>query len=312
MVLGHSRSPGLSGRALAVDRARARDARRPLGRMAVFRPRLGLDRQPQPQHVHADRAGDWGRLRCTASSRRSSPASSRPRSAATAARSRSTSRPPRSSRRWCSSARCSSSAPGARRRAPSRHCSGSSPEDGAADPRRRQRGGRPARRGPRSATRCACGRARRSRSTASSLDGSERGRRVDDHGRADPRRERRPGDQLVGGTVNGTGEPRDARRARGLGDDARPDRADGGRGAAHPRADPAPRRRRLRATSCPPWCSSPSLTFVVWASSGPSRGSRTRSSMPSPSSSSLAPAPSGSRRRCRSWSARAAVRWRGC
>ena len=35
--------------------ARARDAGGPLGRLAVLRARLGLARQPQPQHVHADR-----------------------------------------------------------------------------------------------------------------------------------------------------------------------------------------------------------------------------------------------------------------
>ena len=45
------------------------------------------------------------------------------------------------------------------------------------------------------------------------------------------------------------------------------------------------------------------VTFVVWASTGRSRGSPTRSSTPSPCSSSRARARSASRRRCRSWSA---------
>ena len=48
--------------------------------------------------------------------------------------------------------------------------------------------------------------------------------------------------------------PRDAGRAGGHRHDARPDRADGRRGPAHPGPDPAAGRRRLRATSCPPSC----------------------------------------------------------
>ena len=53
----------------------------------------------------------------------------------------------------------------------------------------RPRSGRPARRGARRRSCCACGRARRSRSTASSLEGTQRGRRVDGHRRADAGRE---------------------------------------------------------------------------------------------------------------------------
>ena len=52
-----------------------------VGRRAVLPARLGVGRQPPPQHVHPDRARHRRRLSATASSRRSRPASSRPRSA---------------------------------------------------------------------------------------------------------------------------------------------------------------------------------------------------------------------------------------
>ena len=47
----------------------AGDAGRALGRLAVLRARLGLDREPQPEHVHADRARRRARRTSTASSR---------------------------------------------------------------------------------------------------------------------------------------------------------------------------------------------------------------------------------------------------
>ena len=53
-----------------------------------------------------------------------------------------------------------------------------------------------------------------------------------------------PGDRVTGGTVNGTGSVRHARRARRQRHAAGADRPHGRRGAAQPRADPAARRRR--------------------------------------------------------------------
>ena len=49
--------------AAGLDRVGPCDAGLPLGRVAFLRPRLAVDRQSQPQHVHADRAGRGGRLR---------------------------------------------------------------------------------------------------------------------------------------------------------------------------------------------------------------------------------------------------------
>ena len=98
-LLGHRRV------ALGLDRARARDAGRPLGRMAVLRARLGVDRQPPPEHVHADRARRRRGVRATASSR-PRPDSFPTRSAMHGAGRASTSRRRRSSSCWCCSARC--------------------------------------------------------------------------------------------------------------------------------------------------------------------------------------------------------------
>ena len=60
-----------------VGPARARDARRAVGRLAVFRPRLAVRRQPQPQHVHVDRARHRLLLGFSPSSRPCCPGSSR-------------------------------------------------------------------------------------------------------------------------------------------------------------------------------------------------------------------------------------------
>ena len=53
----------LAARRVELDRARAGDAGRAVGRLAVLRARLGVDRQPPPQHVHADRARRRRRVR---------------------------------------------------------------------------------------------------------------------------------------------------------------------------------------------------------------------------------------------------------
>ena len=86
----------------------------------------------------------------------------------TTARSPSTSRRPRSSPSWCCSARCWSCAPASRPPAPSARCSTSRPRPRAASRRRQPRARSPLDAGRRSATGCACGPARRSRSTARS------------------------------------------------------------------------------------------------------------------------------------------------
>ena len=104
---------------------------------------------------------------------------------------RSTSRPRPSSRRSCCSARCSSSARASKTGGAIRALLGLAPEDRAPPRRRRQRGATSRSPTSTSATACACGPASACRSTASSLDGSERRRRVDGDRRADPGRERR-------------------------------------------------------------------------------------------------------------------------
>ena len=74
------------------------------------------------------------------------------------------------------------------------------------------------------------------------VEGAQRDRRVDGHRRIDAGRPRAPATASIGGTINQTGafvmraEQGRARHGAGA------DRPDGGRGAAQPRADPAPRR----------------------------------------------------------------------
>ena len=154
----------------------------------------------------------------------------------------------------------------------------------------------------RPATACACARARRSRSTASCSKGASA---VDESMvTGEPiRSRRRPGDRVIGGTVNGTGSF--VMRAERVGADTLLAQIvqHGRRGAAQPRADPAA--RRPVAAWFVPAVVVVAVAHVrrlgVW--SGPSRASPTRSSTPSPCSSSPARARSASPRRCRSWSA---------
>ena len=104
---------------------RARHAGGSLGRLAVLRARLGLDRQPAPEHVHADRPGRRAPRTASASSRRWRRDCFRPPSGRTAGRSACTSSPPPSSSLWCCSDRCSSSGRAAGRGAQSGSCSAS-------------------------------------------------------------------------------------------------------------------------------------------------------------------------------------------
>ena len=179
---------------------RARDAGRAVGRVgrSSSAPRRSL-RHAQPQHVHADRDRHRRRLRSTASSPCWCPACFRPPFRARWAVGRSTSRRPPSSLCWCCSARCSSCARATAPAARSARCS---------TWRRRRRAGstrdgsereRAARAGRRSATGCACVRARRCRSTASCSRAQARStNRWSPASRC--RSRRRSGDAVIGGT----------------------------------------------------------------------------------------------------------------
>ena len=137
-------------------------------------------------------------------------------------------------------------------------------EDGAPAARRRQRRGRAARATCRSAIGCACGPARRCRWTASCSKGTSA---VDESmitGEPIPV-EKTAGSQVTGGTVNGTGSVRDARRARRRRHAAGADRAHG-----RPRRSAAARRSSgwptsSPASSFPRWC---------WSLSSPSSSGR--------------------------------------
>ena len=84
----------------------AGDAGRAVGRLAVLRARLGVGREPPPEHVHAHRPGRRGGVRLQRGRDAGARACSPHRSARTAIRSASTSSRRRSSSCSCSSARC--------------------------------------------------------------------------------------------------------------------------------------------------------------------------------------------------------------
>ncbi len=181
----------------------AGDARRALGRLAVLRARLGVGREPAPEHVHADRPGRGRGLRLQRRGDARARALSRVVPRRTGTRSASTSRRRRSSSCSSCSARCwnCGRAAGPVRR--SRRCWVS----------RRRRRGASTRRAPSktfrsstctSAIACACAPARRSRWTASS---SKARRTVDESmvtGEPIPV-EKAAASKVTGGTVNGTG-----------------------------------------------------------------------------------------------------------
>ena len=112
-----------------------------------------------------------------------------------------------------------------------KHAARPGADDRAAARRGRPRGGRAAASTCTSATGCASGRARRCRSTASVVDGNSA---VDESMvTGEPIPVEKAADATVtGGTVNGTGTLRDARRARRRRHAAGADRAHGRRGAA--------------------------------------------------------------------------------
>ena len=164
------RSHALGHAALATWIA-ARCSRRPVvlwGGWPFFVRGWRVDRAPQPQHVHADRPRRRRGVRLQRRRRRSRPGCFPPSfrgehgAVADLLRGRGGDR-----RRWCCSARCSSCARAAGPARRIRALLGLAPKTARRVSRRRRRGGRPARARAASATGCACGPARRCRSTAS-------------------------------------------------------------------------------------------------------------------------------------------------
>ena len=216
-------------------------------------------------------------------------------------------RPTSTPRRSSSGSSCSGagSRP-ARRAAPTgaiRRLVGLQADDRPPSSRDGGRGGRPARASVGPATCCASGRARRSRSTASSSRAPRRST-----SRCSPasrcRSTKRAGDEVIGATLNATGivrHARDAGRPRhGAGADRRPGRS-------------APRARRRRSSASPTGsprsssrsCSSlAALTFVGWFVARPGAAPDARPHrVHRRARSSPARARWAWRRRRRSWSA---------
>ena len=238
------------------------------GGWPFFAARLGVAREPQPEHVHADRARHGAAYALQRRRRRSPRACSRRPCAGTAGE----------VGLYFEAAavitvlvllgqvlelRARSRTGGA-----IRALLGLAPKTARRHPRRRPRGGRPARAGAASATACACGRARRCRSTAScSRAGARSTSRWSPASRCRSRRSRATGSSAAPSTATGAFVMRAERVGRDtlLG----ADRPDGRRGAAEPRADPAPGRPRLRLLRAGRRRWSPSLTSLVWATLGP-------------------------------------------
>ena len=252
-----------------LDPARAGHAGGAVGRVAVLRSAAGPRCGRAPEHVHADRDGH--RRGLAVQRGRDPRARALPRRLPRwTARSRSTSRRPPSSPPWSCSGRCWSCGPASRPPAPSGPCwtwprrpPAASRADG---PRATCRStqvqvGRPA---ARPARREGPGRRRRS------TEGRVHRRRVHGHRRVDAGRPRHAGDTVIGGTVNGTGSLRHARRARSAGTRmlARIV-ADGRRGAAHPRPHPAAGRPGRPPCFVPAVIAVAVVAFVVWALVGP-------------------------------------------
>ena len=205
--------------------------------LAILPARLGVAGEPQPQHVHPDRARDRRRLPLQRGRH--------PRAGAFPGRlprhgrhrSRSISRPPPSSPSWCCSARCWNCGRASRPAAPSAPCSTWRPRPPAASRDGRRRRGDPARR--RAGRRSAARPPRRWRAGGRrGAGGQQRGRRNHGHGRVHAGREaaRRQAHWRHGERHRRAGHARGQDRLR---HHAGAHRRHGGRGAAQPRADPA-------------------------------------------------------------------------
>ena len=248
MLSGGTLAHAIGMTAGELDRPRARDAGRVLVRPAVLSPDVALVHQPQPEHVHADRPRRRHRVRLQRRRDRRARRLSRTASACTA-RSRPTSTRRSSSPCSCCSGRCSSCAPAI---APERRFASCS------DSRRRPRGSCAAA-GKKMCrwTRCRSGDLLRVRPGEKvPVDGGVAAggaAAVDESmvtGESIPV-DKQPGDRVIGATIAVSGTITMTARARRQRHAARADRANGRRGAAHPRADSAARRSGRRASSCP-------------------------------------------------------------
>ena len=252
-------------RGLAPARPRAR--RRCCGAAAVLRARLGVARQPPAQHVHADRARHRRRLslqpRRGAGARHLPGLVPRSRRAA----SRSISRRPRSSSTLVLLGQVLELRARAQTSSAIRALLDLAPKTRPPAARRRQRRGCPARRGrprrspARAPGREGAGRRRRAR-------GPQRGRRIDDHRRADAGRK----------GAGRQGHRRHRQRHRQLRDARRAGRqryaAGADRRAWSPRRSARAPRSRDSPTPSPAWFVPAVIlvavaTFVAWALFGP-------------------------------------------
>ncbi len=232
-----------------VDPVRVRHAGRAVGRAGRSSSAAGPRCATAAQHVQPDRARH--RRRLSLQPGRDLRARPVPGGLAAwqAAFCRSISRPPRSSPCWCCSGRCWNCAPASRPAAPSAPCSTSRPR-----PRGASRDGGADEEVP--LDRVQVGDRLRIRPGDSvPVDGVVlEGRGAVDEsmvtGESMPV-DKEPGAKLIGGTINGTGAL--VMRAEKVGADTMLARivAHGRRGAAQPRADPAPGRHGRRPGSCP-------------------------------------------------------------
>ena len=262
-------SPRRAGRSCAwIEFALATPAML-VGRLAVLRARLALAGHPQPQHVHADRDGHRRRLGSTASSRRrAGPVPGRlPRAPdggvavyfEAAAVDHGAGR--------CS-ARCWSCAPASGPPGRSARCSTSRPRPrGGSTPTASEAGGRarPGRRRrppARAARREGAGRRRGARRPLGA-------RRIDGDRRVDAGGQGRPGDKVIGGTLNQSGALVMRADKVGARHDARPHRRRWWREAQRSRAPIQRLADQVAGWFVPAVIGVALVAFAAWAMFGP-------------------------------------------